>query len=63
VKCIDATGAGDAFASGLAVAIAEGKTIPEAAEFANAVAALSTTALGAQAGMPGRAAVDAFRKD
>jgi ribokinase len=62
VACIDATGAGDAFAAGLAVALAEGRSLPEAAEFANAVAALSTTSLGAQAGMPARAAVDAFVK-
>jgi ribokinase len=62
VECIDATGAGDAFAGGLAVALAEGQPIPDAAAFANAVAALSTTALGAQGGMPTRAAVDAFLK-
>jgi ribokinase len=57
VKAVDATGAGDAFAAAFAVAFAEGQTIPKAAEFANAAAALATTKLGAQPGMPSRAAV------
>ena len=57
VKRVDATGAGDAFASALAVAIAEGRPLTEAGPFANAAAALATTVLGAQAAMPTRAAV------
>lgn len=60
VKSVDATGAGDAFAAGLAVALAEGMPLTEAARFANVTAALSTTRLGAQAGMPTRAQVDRF---
>jgi ribokinase len=57
VESVDATGAGDAFAAALAVQLAEGKSIAEAASFANAAAALATTKLGAQAGLPTRAAV------
>lgn len=57
VKRVDATGAGDAFASALAVCIAEGKPLPEAGRFASAAAALATTVLGAQASLPTRAAV------
>jgi len=57
VKSVDATGAGDAFASGFAVAIAEGKSFAEAGAFANAAAALATTVVGAQAAMPTRDAV------
>jgi len=57
VKSVDATGAGDAFAGGLAVALAEGKPFPEACAFANATAALATTVVGAQAAMPSREAV------
>jgi len=57
VKTVDATGAGDAFAAGLAVALAEGRPFAEAGQFANATAALATTKLGAQPAMPGRATV------
>lgn len=57
VKSIDATGAGDAFAGALAVALAEGHPIAEAARFANAAAALTTTKLGAQPALPSRRAV------
>jgi ribokinase len=57
VKSVDATGAGDAFAGALAVALAESRPLAEAGAFANAAAALATTALGAQAGLPRREAV------
>jgi ribokinase len=57
VASVDATGAGDAFAAGLAVMLAEGRPLEEAGPFANAAAALATTVVGAQAGLPRRAAV------
>jgi ribokinase len=57
VPRLDATGAGDAFASALAVALAEGRTLAEAGPFASAAAALATTVLGAQAALPRRATV------
>ena len=57
VKSIDATGAGDAFSSALAVCLAEGRPLPEAGRFASAAAALATTVLGAQASLPNRSAV------
>ncbi|HYM69590.1 MAG TPA: ribokinase [bacterium] len=60
VEAVDATGAGDAFIGSLAVFLAEGHTAREAARRANAVAALSVTALGAQTSFPERAAADAF---
>ncbi|HMJ01545.1 MAG TPA: ribokinase, partial [Conexibacter sp.] len=50
VKSVDATGAGDAFAAALAVCVARGETLPQAARFATVAAALKTTRLGAQAG-------------
>lgn len=52
VLSVDATGAGDAFAAALATMLAEGRSLPEAGEFASAAAALATTKLGAQAGLP-----------
>ena len=57
VHSIDATGAGDAFAAGLAVMLAEGRPMGEAGPFANAAAALATTVVGAQSGLPRREAV------
>ena len=57
VKRIDATGAGDAFASALAVSLGEGCPLEEAGAFASAAAALATTVLGAQASLPRREAV------
>jgi len=60
VKPVDTTGAGDAFNAGLAFALAEGKEIEEAARFANFVAALKITKLGAQEGLPSRAEVEDF---
>jgi len=58
VKTVDATGAGDAFAAALAVGIAEGLSLRDVARMANVTAALSTTKVGAQAGMPRRYEVD-----
>lgn len=60
VHAVDTTGAGDAFNGGLLAALAEGKTLSEAARFANAVAALSVQHVGATDAMPTRAQVDAF---
>ena len=60
VKTVDATGAGDAFAAGLAVALAEGRNYREAGILANAAAALTTTKLGAQPALPNREAVARF---
>lgn len=52
VKAIDTTAAGDSFNAGFAFALAEGKELKECVRFANAVGAISTTALGAQEAMP-----------
>jgi len=60
VEAVDPTGAGDAFIGSLAVFLAEGLALREAARRANAVAALSVTRVGSQASFPSRAAADAF---
>lgn len=57
VDAVDATGAGDAFSGALAAFLAEGKTLRKALLYANAAAALKTTKIGAQAGLPDRRAV------
>jgi ribokinase len=55
VEAVDATAAGDTFNGALAVALAEGKPIPEAIDFANRAAGISVTRLGAQSSIPSRA--------
>ncbi len=60
VDPVETTGAGDAFNGALATAIAEGKDIVKAAEFANYAAALSVTRLGTSIAMPYRHEVEEF---
>jgi ribokinase len=60
VEVVDTTGAGDAFNGGLAVALAEGKSLDEAIRFANATAALCVTKPGTAPSMPQRADVEAL---
>jgi ribokinase len=58
VKAVDTTAAGDIFNGALAVALAEGRSLVEAARFANAAAALSVTQRGAQSSAPTRVAIE-----
>jgi len=60
VEAVDATAAGDAFTGSLAVGLAQGKPLFDAASFANRVAALSVTKMGAQPSMPTREALEHF---
>ncbi len=60
VKAVDATAAGDAFNGALAVGLAEGLTLKEAAAFAVKAAAISVTRAGAQPSLPTRTEVLAF---
>lgn len=52
VDVVDTTAAGDAFNGGLAVALADGKSLAEAVRFANACGALAATKMGAQPSLP-----------
>jgi ribokinase len=52
VAAVDKTGAGDAFAGAIAAGLADGMLLEEAARYAHAAAAIKTTRLGAQAGLP-----------
>jgi ribokinase len=60
VETVDATGAGDAFMGALAFGLAQGKSLEDAARLANAASALSTTKIGAQAGLPTLEEVERF---
>lgn len=60
IDVVDTTGAGDSFNAGFAVALGKGFSVEAACRYGNAVAALSTTKLGAQTGMPTAAEVQAF---
>ncbi len=62
VAAVDSTAAGDAFTGSLAVGLANGKTLYDSAVYANYVAALSVTKMGAQSSMPTRQMVDDFIK-
>lgn len=59
VKAIDTTGAGDAFNASFIVALYKGMKLEDVAEFANAVAALKCTRMGAQSS-PSLGEVEAF---
>jgi ribokinase len=59
VDAVDTTAAGDAFAAALAVALGEGRETADAVRFATRASGLKVTRLGAQAGMPSRAEVEA----
>ena len=52
VKVVDSTAAGDAFNGAFASSISEGHSIEESIEFANKVASISVTRMGAQSSMP-----------
>ncbi len=60
VDAVDTTAAGDAFNGGLIFGLAQGKSLTDAAVFANNVAALSVTKMGAQSSMPTLEAVENF---
>jgi ribokinase len=62
VDAVDTTGAGDAFNGGLVAALAEGKSLEEAVEFANALAAIAVQRIGTTPAMPTREEIDAFLK-
>lgn len=57
-RVVDPTGAGDAFAAGLALALAERRAVDDAVRFGNAVASFAVEGPGT-AGLAGRAEVDA----
>ena len=56
---MDSTGAGDTFVGALAVALAEGRPMPDALAWASAAAALSVQRPGASASMPYRSEIEA----
>src|SRR5581483_2777508 len=61
-RVVDATGAGDAFAAGLAIALAEGRPLLDAVRFAHATASFAVEAVGTD-GLADRARVAARMSD
>jgi ribokinase len=59
IDAVDTTGAGDAFNAGLAVALAEGRSLLQAVQFANCCGALACTRLGVIPALALRGAADA----
>jgi ribokinase len=60
VPVVDTTGAGDAFNAGLAVALAEGRSLPDAVRFAAASGSHACTRLGVIPSLGRRSEVDAL---
>lgn len=60
VEAVDTVAAGDAFNGGLAVALAEGRSFPEAVRWASASGAIAVTRPGAAPAMPHRHEVEAL---
>lgn len=58
VKAVDATAAGDTFCGALCVALAEGHTLVEAAQFATKASALTVQRRGAQESIPYRREIE-----
>jgi len=63
VDIVDTTAAGDAFTAALAVEVARGADVRDAAKVANAAGALACTQLGAQSAMPTRQEVEMLMHD
>jgi ribokinase len=59
-KVVDTTGAGDAFVGGFAVALSEGRLMPEAVRFGIATASIAVTRRGTAPAMPARPEIDAL---
>jgi ribokinase len=59
-RIVDSTGAGDSFNAALATGLLEGRSLPDAARFANAVAGLCCTRMETVPSYHTRAEVDAF---
>ncbi|MFD6278906.1 ribokinase [Streptomyces sp. NPDC060209] len=59
VTAVDTTGAGDTFVGTLAVALGEGRSVPEAVAWASSAAALCVQKPGASTSMPYRSEIDA----
>lgn len=62
VQAVDTTATGDVFNGALVVALAEGRSLTEAARFACKASAISVTRVGAQSSVPYRTEVDIFNQ-
>lgn len=62
VNTVDSTGAGDAFNAGFVFGLSNDYTVPDAIDFASAVAALSVTKTGTVSGLPTFSEVQVFMK-
>ena len=60
ITAVDTLGAGDAFHGGFLLALAEGRSVPDAMRFGAAVAGIKCTRIGGPAGCPSRAEVEAL---
>ncbi|HEY8412492.1 MAG TPA: carbohydrate kinase family protein, partial [Pyrinomonadaceae bacterium] len=61
--CRDTTGAGDAFHGGFLYGFLTGEDLETSLQFANAVAAMKCSALGARTALPTKSALQSFLND
>lgn len=61
ISVVDTTAAGDGFNGALAVGLANGRSLPDAVDFANAAGALAASKAGAQPSLPTLAEVKQFQ--
>lgn len=59
VTAVETTGAGDSFIGAMSVALIEGKTLTQAAEYGTLAASITVQSIGAQGSMPDRGAIEA----
>ncbi|TXK80029.1 ribokinase [Paenibacillus sp. N3.4] len=59
-KAVDTTGAGDSFISGLSVALAEGKNMADAIQFASIAAGITVSREGAQPSLPDKETIKMY---
>ena len=57
-QAVDTTAAGDAFSGALALALSEGKSLPDSAQFATIAASIAVTRVGAQPSLPRRVEIN-----
>ena len=63
VEAVDTTGAGDSFTGALSTALSEGKSLEEAAQFANLVGSYAVTKRDVIPGLPTREQLEMFSRD
>jgi len=60
---VDTTAAGDAFMGALCLSLSQGKSLPQAIEFANLAGACAVTKMGAQPSLPTQEEMNKLKRE